>query len=123
MDGEPLIYQEYLEPACVKLHLLHILKGTKIAAEYEKEIPAFALRLQVKAGLTGLAQVYGRYNTDPLAKLQMDLMYINHMSFAKDIRLILATVKILFMKDSTAGVHNNQRTAMNNDSKSDKDIA
>jgi len=46
----------------------------EIAREYEKDIPEFALRLQVKAGLTGVAQVYGRYNTEPYSKLQMDLM-------------------------------------------------
>ena len=48
----------------------------EIAAGYEKELPEFALRLQAKAGLTGYAQVYGKYNTTPYDKLQMDLMYI-----------------------------------------------
>lgn len=114
--------------------LINIMKGDmtivgprperpEIAAEYEKKIPAFVLRLQAKAGLTGFAQVYGRYNTDPLSKLQMDLMYINRMSFVEDIKLIFATIKILFLKDSTAGVHNSQRTAMCNDDVFHKDIA
>ena len=94
--------------------LLNILKGDmsvvgprperpEIAAQYQEDIPAFSLRLQVKAGLTGLAQVFGRYNSDPYSKLEMDLMYINKMSFAEDLRLIFATVKILFMKESTQG--------------------
>lgn len=83
----------------------------EIAAQYEKEMPAFSLRLQVKAGLTGLAQVYGRYNTEPYDKLQMDLMYINQMSFATDFKLMLATVKILFMKESTSGIADGQTTA------------
>lgn len=83
----------------------------EIAAQYEKEMPAFSLRLQVKAGLTGLAQVYGRYNTEPYDKLQMDLMYINQMSFATDFKLMLATVKILFMKESTSGIAEGQTTA------------
>lgn len=48
----------------------------ELAAEYEKELPEFALRLQTKAGLTGYAQVYGKYNTTPYDKLLMDLMYI-----------------------------------------------
>ena len=76
----------------------------EIAAQYQQELPEFALRLQVKAGLTGLAQIYGRYNTEPYNKLQMDLLYINEMSFIKDLQLILATIKILFIKESTQGV-------------------
>lgn len=76
----------------------------EIMRQYEREIPEFGLRLQVKAGLTGMAQVYGRYNTEPYCKLQMDLMYINEMSFLKDLYLLLATVKTVFMKDSTQGV-------------------
>ncbi len=102
--------------------LFNILKGDmtlvgprperpEIAAQYEETLPPFALRLQAKAGLTGLAQVYGKYNTDPYDKLQMDLMYINNMSIATDIKLILATIKILFMKDSTSGVAQGQTTA------------
>ena len=83
----------------------------EIAAQYEKEMPAFSLRLQVKAGLTGTAQVYGRYNTEPRDKLKMDLMYINKMSLAEDLKLIFATIKILLMKESTQGVEQGQTTA------------
>jgi exopolysaccharide biosynthesis polyprenyl glycosylphosphotransferase len=86
----------------------------EIAAQYEKEMPAFSLRLQVKAGLTGTAQVYGRYNTEPRDKLKMDLMYINHMSLVEDLKLIFATVKILFLPESTEGVAAGQTTAMEN---------
>lgn len=95
----------------------------EIAADYEKEMPEFALRLQVKAGLTGLAQVYGRYNTDPQSKLEMDLMYINKMSVVEDLKLIFATVKILFMKDSTAGVGADQKTALKDDGDSHHDLS
>ena len=56
-------------------------------------MPEFRLRLQAKAGLTGYAQVYGKYNTTPYDKLQMDLMYIAHPGLAEDFRIILATVK------------------------------
>lgn len=102
--------------------LFNILKGDmtlvgprperpEIAEKYEKEIPAFALRLQVKAGLTGYAQVYGRYNTDPYNKMQMDLMYINKMSLIEDIKLLFFTVKILFSKESTSGIDDNATTA------------
>ena len=82
-----------------------------IAAEYEKEMPEFALRLQVKAGLTGYAQVYGKYNTEPYDKLQMDLRYISKQSFMTDLMIILATIKILFMPESTEGVDYGQTTA------------
>ena len=84
----------------------------EIAAEYEKEMPEFSLRLQAKAGLTGFAQVYGKYNTSPYDKLQMDLMYIAHASVLEDFRICFATVKILFAPDSTEGVDEGQTTAM-----------
>ena len=58
----------------------------------------------MKAGLTGYAQVYGKYNTTPLDKLRMDLMYIENYSFLTDVRLVLKTVQILFKKESTEGV-------------------
>lgn len=83
-----------------------------IAAEYEKEMPEFSLRLQAKAGLTGYAQVYGKYNTTPYDKLQMDLMYIANPSFVEDLRICFATVKILFMAESTEGVEEGAVTAM-----------
>lgn len=89
----------------------------EIAEEYMKEMPEFQLRLQAKAGLTGYAQVYGKYNTTPYDKLQMDLMYIAHPSFAEDIRICFATVKILFVPDSTEGIAEGQTTAMASNSK------
>ncbi len=84
----------------------------EIAAQYEKEMPEFALRLQAKAGLTGLAQVYGKYNTTPYNKLQMDLQYIGSMGIVTDLKIIFATVKILFMPESTEGVSQGSTTAM-----------
>ena len=84
----------------------------EIAAQYCEEMPEFALRLQAKAGLTGYAQVYGKYNTTPYDKLQMDLMYIAHPSLVEDLKIMLATVKILFMPESTEGVSEGQTTAM-----------
>ena len=94
--------------------LLNILKGDmticgprperpEIAEQYEQDLPEFHLRLQAKAGLTGYAQVYGKYNTTPYDKLMMDLMYIAHPSFLQDLQIMFATVKILFMKESTEG--------------------
>ena len=85
--------------------------------EYQKELLEFALRLQTKAGLTGYAQVYGKYNTTPYDKLLMDLMYIANASIFEDIRIIFATVKILFLPESTEGISEGQTTAMENDYK------
>lgn len=92
----------------------------EIAAEYEKEMPEFHLRLQAKAGLTGYAQVYGKYNTTPYDKLQMDLMYIANPSMLEDLRIMFATVKILFMPESTEGVEQGQTTAMGKDGDGDE---
>lgn len=83
----------------------------ELIKQYEEAMPDFVLRLQVKAGLTGYAQIYGKYNTEPEDKLQMDLMYINNMSPVEDLRLMFATVKVLFMKESTQGVAEGQTTA------------
>ena len=76
----------------------------EIAERYGRELPEFALRLKGKAGLTGYAQVYGKYNTQPYDKLQMDLMYLSHPSIVEDMRILFLTVKILFLKESTEGV-------------------
>ncbi|MBQ4117316.1 MAG: sugar transferase [Clostridia bacterium] len=70
---------------------------------YTKEVPEFQYRLKVRGGLTGYAQLYGKYNTHPYDKLQLDLMYIQNYSLLLDIKLILMTVKIMFMKESTDG--------------------
>lgn len=84
----------------------------EIAERYYKTMPDFALRLQVRAGLTGYAQVYGKYNTDPHEKLAFDLLYINRMSILNDIQLLLATFPVLFSRESTAGVAPGTETAM-----------
>ena len=75
-------------------------------------MPEFRLRLQCKAGLTGYAQVYGKYNTTPYDKLLMDLMYISDPSIIQDLRIIFATIKILFLPESTEGSAKGQTTAM-----------
>lgn len=83
----------------------------EIANEYAKSIPEFNLRLQVKAGLTGKAQVFGKYNTNPYDKLQMDIMYISNLSVFQDIILILQTIKVVLDKNSTEGIEKGQQTA------------
>lgn len=102
--------------------LFNILKGEmslvgprperpQIAAEYREYMPEFDYRLKVKGGLTGYAQIYGKYNTTPYDKLKLDLMYIENYSFRLDLKLILMTLKVIFMKDSTEGVAEGQLTA------------
>jgi len=103
--------------------LVNILKGDlsivgprperpEIAAQYCEEMPEFALRLQAKAGLTGYAQVYGKYNTTPYDKLKLDLFYIENYSFLLDIKLLFMTVKIFFQKEVSEGVDDNQKNAL-----------
>ncbi|MCD8095947.1 MAG: sugar transferase [Ruminococcus sp.] len=95
--------------------LFNVLKGDmsfvgprperpQLAAEYEKDMPEFRYRLKVKAGLTGYAQVMGKYNTTPYDKLKLDLMYIERQSLRLDFKLILMTIKIVFVPDATEGV-------------------
>ncbi len=70
---------------------------------YTEELPEFSYRLRVKAGLTGLAQVFGKYNTSPKDKLVLDLIYIEKYSIWQDIKLIFQTLIIFFKSDSTEG--------------------
>ena len=70
---------------------------------YTKQISEFTFREKVKGGLTGYAQVYGKYNTTALDKLKMDMIYIMDYSIVLDLQIIFETVKILFQKESTEG--------------------
>lgn len=76
----------------------------ELAEKIQEEIPEFVYRLKVKAGLTGYAQIYGKYNTTSYDKLKLDLMYIRNYSVFLDLKLILMTPKIMVMKESTEGV-------------------
>mgnify|MGYP001384021273 FL=1 len=71
--------------------------------KYEDDLPEFRYRLKVKAGVTGIAQIEGRYNTSPMDKLLLDLVYIENYSLWNDMKLILRTLIVLFKKDSTEG--------------------
>jgi exopolysaccharide biosynthesis polyprenyl glycosylphosphotransferase len=84
----------------------------EIADEYVKELPEFAFRLKVKAGLTGYAQIYGKYNTTSYDKLKLDMMYVENCSLLMDLKLILLTLKVIFMKESTEGLEEGQTNAM-----------
>lgn len=71
--------------------------------KYTKDIPEFRYRTKVKGGLTGYAQVYGKYNTSAYDKIKLDLMYIERYSILLDLMIVVMTVKVLFMKSSTEG--------------------
>lgn len=73
----------------------------KNVEQYTKDLPEFAYRLRVKAGLTGYAQITGKYNTTPKDKLIMDMMYIEQFSIWKDLQLIFQTAIVLLKSDST----------------------
>lgn len=75
--------------------------------KYSAQIPEFEFRNKVKGGLTGFAQIYGKYNTSALDKLRLDLMYIENYSVLLDIKLILMTIRIMFKKESTEGFAEN----------------
>jgi lipopolysaccharide/colanic/teichoic acid biosynthesis glycosyltransferase len=103
--------------------ILNILKGdmsivgprperVEHVEKYTELIPEFKYRLKVKGGLTGYAQIYGKYNTSAYDKLRMDLMYIEGYSFLLDLKLIITTIRILFSKESTEGFEkqDNQQT-------------
>ena len=84
----------------------------EIIRQYMEDMPEFKFRMRVKAGLTGFAQIYGKYNTIPYDKLKLDLFYIENYSVWIDIKLILMTVKILLKRESTEGVSEKQVTAV-----------
>ena len=71
--------------------------------KYGADIPEFDFRTKVKGGLTGYAQIYGKYNTSPYDKLRMDMMYVEDYSFFLDIKLILLTLRAFTAIDETAG--------------------
>lgn len=100
--------------------LLNVLKGDmtfvgprpemmKNVEEYTEELPEFKYRLRMKAGLTGYAQITGKYNTTPKDKLIMDMMYIEKFSILKDIQLIFQTAVVLLKSDSTEAFDKKRR--------------
>ena len=94
--------------------ILNILKGdmsivgprperVEHVRKYSAEIPKWSFREKVKGGLTGYAQIFGKYNTNAYDKLRLDLMYIENYSFRLDIRLMFMTLRVLFSRESTEG--------------------
>jgi exopolysaccharide biosynthesis polyprenyl glycosylphosphotransferase len=91
----------------------------EIIEQYMEEMPEFAFRMRVKAGLAGYAQVYGKYNTTPYDKLKLDLTYIENYSVGLDFKLLLLTMKIVLKPESTEGVDTTQTTALRQEEKKD----
>lgn len=80
----------------------------EIAEQYIDIIPEFDFRTKVKAGVTGYAQVMGKYNTTAYDKLKLDMLYIENFSFIMDLKLMMMTIKILFVPESTEGLEENE---------------
>ena len=66
--------------------------------------PEYDYRHNVKPGITGLAQIAGKYNTSAYDKLIYDLLYIQDVSVKTDLMIMLQTFKVLLTKSSTEGV-------------------
>lgn len=79
---------------------------------YCKLYPQFSYRLKVKAGITGYAQIYGKYNTSFVDKVKMDLLYIENCSLIMDLKLLFSTLKVVCMKSSTEGFDDNGMVAI-----------
>ena len=94
----------------------------EIIEQYMEEMPEFAFRMKVKAGLAGYAQVYGKYNTTPYDKLKLDLFYIENYSVWMDLKLMMLTLKIVLKPESAEGVDQKQVTAMKEASKEENDM-
>lgn len=87
---------------------------------YSSLMPEFCYRMKVKAGLTGYAQIYGKYNTVFTDKLKMDLDYIENFSVLLDIKILLATIKVFFIKDNTEGFDDMFLISKNSDAQNEK---
>ena len=85
--------------------------------QYTKEVPEFAYRMKVLGGLTGYAQIYGKYNTSPYDKLRLDLLYIENQSLVLDVKLILLTLKTMFIPESTEGFEDRKSEAIREEAK------
>lgn len=76
---------------------------------YSKKIAEFKYRYKVKSGITGLAQIYGKYNTSAIDKLKLDLIYIKKYNIVFDLELIFRTIKVIFSKDNTEGFNKKEQ--------------
>ena len=82
--------------------------------QFKETIPYYSYRMMVKPGITGFAQVKGRYTTTPEDKLRFDLMYIRNYSFGLDLSILLQTVRVVFQREKAAGVEVKSRAGIKN---------
>jgi len=72
--------------------------------EFCNTIPEYKYRLKVKPGITGLAQILGRYDTDAADKLRYDLYYIRNYSLLLDLQILMQTLRVMLTPESARGV-------------------
>ena len=81
--------------------------------QYTEAMPEFKYRTRVKAGLTGYAQIYGKYNTSAYDKLRLDLMYIETQSLLVDLKILILTFRTMFQAESTEGFEEDRSQEIN----------
>jgi exopolysaccharide biosynthesis polyprenyl glycosylphosphotransferase len=82
------------------------------ARAFDAELPNYRNRVLVQPGLTGLAQVWGRYSTSADDKLRLDLTYIANYSFMLDLNLLLHTVKVVLQGAQSDGVEHGTNASL-----------
>jgi len=83
--------------------------------QFEEEMPAYALRMAVKPGITGLAQVQGRYSSTAERKLRFDLLYICNYSLVLDLKILLQTISVVMRPEQAAGVRTTPLSVITHD--------
>ncbi|MPM81176.1 hypothetical protein SDC9_128228 [bioreactor metagenome] len=77
---------------------------------YKEALPEYQYRTNVRAGITGLAHVLGKYNTPPEERIKLDLTYIQNYSFLLDIKIIIDTIRVVFTREYAEGIETNEQT-------------
>ncbi len=90
--------------------------------KYTRDIPEFRYRLKMRGGLTGYAQVYGKYNTTAMDKLKMDLSYITNYSLLLDVQIIFETLRVIMQKESTEGFTEEDQKVMHEADTASKEV-
>jgi exopolysaccharide biosynthesis polyprenyl glycosylphosphotransferase len=77
---------------------------------YKKALPEYQYRTNVRAGITGLAHILGKYNTPPEERIKLDLTYIQNYSFSLDMKIIIDTIRVVFTKEYAEGVETKEES-------------
>ena len=73
-----------------------------------QEMPEYLYRYRMKAGITGYAQIHGKYNTSPKDKLLLDLTYIQTFSLWNDFKILFQTMFVLFRPEKSTEAYDEQ---------------